>query len=114
MSDKINIAFCGLNCGACFKFKKGKCPGCAKNEKATWCKNRTCCLNKGIKSCADCTDFPVAGDCKKFNTVIGRVIGFFFNSDRQACLKRIKEVGYEQFSAEMQEKNWVSLPRRKK
>ncbi|HQO22482.1 MAG TPA: DUF3795 domain-containing protein, partial [Spirochaetota bacterium] len=64
-SDKSNIAFCGLYCGACNWFLSGKCAGCAKNEKAKWCKTRTCCLENSYKSCADCAEFSNPNECGK-------------------------------------------------
>lgn len=38
--EKQNVAYCGLYCGACQSYTKGKCPGCDANEKATWCEIR--------------------------------------------------------------------------
>ena len=48
ISDPKLVAFCGLYCGACKAYLKERCPGCHDNEKATWCKVRTCCLENGI------------------------------------------------------------------
>jgi len=107
------IAYCGLYCAECRKYKNGKCPGCAENQKATWCTIRTCCIDSGYKSCAECTIMPLA-ECKKFNNAIGKVIGFVFNSDRAAGVARIKEVGAAQFAAEMDAAKRMALPRRKK
>ena len=41
-SDKELIAACGLYCGACRKYLAERCPGCRLNEKAAWCKIRSC------------------------------------------------------------------------
>lgn len=49
-----NVAYCGLYCGACRKWKKGKCPGCYHNEKASWCEIRKCCRENDYATCADC------------------------------------------------------------
>lgn len=38
-----DVAYCGLYCGACKSHRKGKCPGCRENSKATWCEIRKCC-----------------------------------------------------------------------
>ena len=100
IADKNLIAYCGLYCGACKSYLKEKCPGCRENEKATWCKTRQCCIENNYSSCADCTSLSPM-DCKKYNTFISKVIGFFFNSDRNACLNKIKEIGYDEFANEM-------------
>jgi hypothetical protein len=101
IADKNLVAFCGLYCGECKAYKKGKCPGCQKNEKATWCKIRTCCREKGICSCADCNDFTNACECKKFNNIFSKFFALVFKSDRQACIDKIKEIGYAAFAEEM-------------
>ncbi len=94
-----NVAFCGLWCGACNSFKKGKCPGCQGNEKASWCEIRKCCLENHYATCADCTLMPLS-ECKKFNNVFSKVIGFVFRTDRAASIARIKEAGIAVYAAE--------------
>jgi hypothetical protein len=99
--DKNLIAFCGLYCGACSRLAGEKCHGCRENDKASWCGVRTCCLEHGFASCADCTEFPSVRNCGKFNNFIARIFGFVFRSDRAACIEAIKENGYEAFAREM-------------
>lgn len=106
-ADEALIAYCGLYCGACPKYLKGKCPGCHKYEKATWCKIRTCCIEKGIPSCARCS--MNVHDCKKFNNFMGKLFGFIFRTDRGACIARIKEKGEEDFAREMASKEIMSF-----
>lgn len=103
------VSFCGLYCGSCGKYTKGKCPGCAKNEKATWCKIRSCCLEKGISSCADCNEFDDVKDCKKFDNFVAKMFEFVFKSDRKAGIRMIKESGYEEFAKHMAENSLVSI-----
>lgn len=98
--EKPNIAACGLFCEACRKFKKGSCPGCATNEKASWCKVRACCKEHNWQSCAECTIMPLE-KCEKFNSFIGKVFGVIFRSDRAGCIRRIRQVGIEKFAEEM-------------
>lgn len=56
-SDKELIAACGLYCGACRKYLAEKCPGCRLNEKAAWCKIRSCffCLKTIRRNASRCT-----------------------------------------------------------
>ncbi len=103
------IAYCGLYCAACKRFTNGKCTGCQKNEKAAWCKIRTCNMEHGYASCADCKEFTNPKECSKYNNIFARVIGFVTKSDRPACIAMIREKGYEGFASFMSEKGWQSI-----
>ncbi|HLN19295.1 MAG TPA: DUF3795 domain-containing protein [Patescibacteria group bacterium] len=113
IKDSKSIAFCGLYCGACGKYLKGKCPGCAKNEKASWCTVRKCCIESGIMSCADCKVHATASECKKFNNIFSKLFGFIFGSDRQASVDFIKEKGYDAYASEMTDKKMQSIKKNK-
>jgi len=104
VADKNLVAKCGLYCGACGSYLRGKCPGCAENVKATWCGIRSCCLENKYSSCADCKTYQEVRDCNKFHNFISRIIGFFLRSDRRACILRIREKGCEEYAREMAEK----------
>ena len=95
VSDSTLVAYCGLYCGACKSYLKGKCPGCQKNEKATWCKVRSCCQENKYTSCASCETHTNQDDCKKFNNFISKIFGLVFKSDRKACLKQIEKLGIQ-------------------
>ncbi|WP_141417519.1 DUF3795 domain-containing protein [Alistipes onderdonkii] len=99
-SSDPGIAACGLFCGSCRKFRKGSCPGCRDNEKAAWCKVRSCWRENGWQSCAECTLVPL-DTCGKFNNFIAGIFQVVFRSDRRGCIERIREVGSEAFAAEM-------------
>jgi hypothetical protein len=101
--DPQLVARCGLYCGACSSYLKGKCKGCAENAKATWCAVRSCCAGRQIATCAECTDFSDARSCKKFNNFISRVFGLVMRSDRAACIDQIKGLGLEGHAAAMAE-----------
>ena len=89
------VANCGLYCGACRSYMNGKCKGCRENSKATWCKVRSCCMEKQIQSCADCAEFSDPMACRKFNNIISRLFGLIFNSNRAACIAQIKQLSLE-------------------
>lgn len=76
-----------------------KCPGCEANEKASWCKIRKCCEEKGLHTCAECeTDIK---ECRFHNNLIGRFFALVFRSDRHACIRYIRENGEQAFAEEM-------------
>ena len=106
-----NIAYCGLYCEACGKYQKGKCPGCAGNEKATWCGIRKCCMTNDFKSCAECKTYTDLHDSKDFHNPISREIGFIFRSDRFGCIDYIKKNGYDNFAKHMAEQGRMSMKR---
>lgn len=105
------VAYCGLYCGTCRSYRKGKCPGCHENEKAKWCKIRTCCAENSFATCADCTEFPDPNDCKKFNNLLARLFGLVFRSDRRACVYKIRELGIEGYAEFMAENKLQSIKR---
>lgn len=100
-SDKNLIAYCGLYCGSCGKYLKKKCTGCQKNEKASWCKVRSCCIENKYLSCADCEKVDNIEECKKMNNFISKIFSVIFRSDRNSCINKIKKIGYEKYANEM-------------
>ena len=105
------IARCGLFCGACGRYLKEKCPGCAKNEKATWCGIRLCCAENGYDSCADCKTFKDPMQCSKYNNIMSKIFGFIFRSDRRACIESIRANGAKKYAAMMAEKGLQTIKR---
>jgi len=103
VADTKLIAYCGLYCGSCRSYLKESCPGCAENKKATWCTIRSCNMEHGYASCADCKEFSNAMDCKKYNNFMSKVFGLIFRSDRNACINMIRSNGYENFAKYMAE-----------
>jgi len=106
--DPKLVAYCGLYCGTCSKFKNGKCDGCAANEKATWCKIRTCNIENNFTNCSQCT-ITTPEDCKKLNNAIGKVFKFIFKTDRLASLQYIKNSGELQYAEKMVSLNQMSI-----
>jgi hypothetical protein len=101
VADANLVACCGLYCGACGAYLGGRCAGCRENHKATWCQVRKCCQSNQFASCAECKDFQNPNDCRKFNNVISKVLGFIFRSDRAACISQIRQLGVEGYAADM-------------
>jgi len=97
------VAYCGLYCGACGSYLKGRCPGCHENEKAKWCRIRICCMENQYLSCADCQQFDNPDDCRQFNNIMARLFSLFFRSDRAACIQQIKELGIQGHADNMAE-----------
>jgi len=112
IADTKTIAYCGLYCGSCRKYLNESCPGCAGNEKATWCKVRSCNIEHGYSSCADCKDYPNAMDCNKYNNFMAKVFGLIFRSDRNAGLNMIRTNGYEGFASYMAENKLQSIKKK--
>jgi len=106
------VAYCGLYCGACRAYRNDRCKGCHENAKAGWCKVRTCCIDHGYATCADCDTYDDPRRCAKFHNLFSRVIGFVLNSDRRKCIARIREVGPAAYAEEMAAKGAMKLPRR--
>ncbi len=110
-ADFRNIAYCGLYCEACGRYAKGKCPGCAGNEKASWCGVRKCCIKNEYKSCADCTTYSDPKMCRDFHNPISRAIGFIFRSDRRGCIEFIRKNGYEAYAEHMASEGRMAIKR---
>ena len=109
-NNSQQIAACGLYCGACKKFLNGKCPGCKENGKASWCKIRKCCQEKGLHTCAEC-DKDVT-ECKIHNNFVGKIFAFLFNSDRAACIRYIRENGENAFAEKMAKDQQMTMKRK--
>jgi hypothetical protein len=112
VADAGLVACCGLYCGACRAYLRGRCPGCRENEKATWCGVRNCCKTNQFASCADCKDFQNPSECRKFNNWISKIFGFIFRSDRAACICRIRQLGLEGYAADMAKNKRQTIKRK--
>jgi hypothetical protein len=111
VADIELVAYCGLYCGACGAYRRGRCPGCHENKKATWCKVRACCTANGYSSCAECKTPADPRDCRKFNNLIARLFGLIFRSDRRACILQIREKGLQGHAEQMTARQAPSIRR---
>lgn len=109
VADTSLIAYCGLYCGACRKYLMDRCPGCMKNEKASWCKVRACCIEHEYTTCADCKIKNSTAECKEYNSFMAKLFGFIFRSDRAACIRLIQEKGLEDYAAYMAENRMQTI-----
>jgi len=109
--DAKLVACCGLYCGACKSYLAGRCKGCHENAKATWCKIRTCCTEKQIKTCAACAEFADPRACTKFNNFMSKLFGLLFRSDRAACLAQIRHLGLDGHAKAMAESRSQTIKR---
>ena len=100
-ADPGLVAYCGLYCGACKKYLNDSCKGCQANASATWCKVRDCCIERRIRSCADCGQFKDPEECGKFNNIFSKLFGLVFHSDRRACIMQIRKIGCEGHAKDM-------------
>ena len=99
--DENLVAYCGLYCGACGAYRKGKCPGCRENAKASWCKVRSCCAENRQGSCGECGKFSDARECGNVNNFVSKIFSLIFRSDRPAGIRFIREKGRRAFAEEM-------------
>lgn len=58
MKQELGIARCGLACCVCHENEN--CPGCHADgcKDREWCQNRKCTMEKGLRGCWECADFP--------------------------------------------------------
>jgi hypothetical protein len=111
IADADLVSYCGLFCGACGAYRRGRCPGCHENQKAGWCKVRACCMENNYSTCADCNIVADPRDCNKFNNLISKLFGLIFNSNRSACIEQIREKGVAGHAEIMAAAQRQSLPR---
>lgn len=112
--DPALVSACGLYCGACRSHRNGRCPGCHANVKAGWRKVRACNLERGTRTCAECTDHTDPMACRKFANPIAAVIGFVFDSDRAAGIQLIREQGRDGYAQALAAAGRPAPPRRGK
>lgn len=102
MNDRNNldmVAYCGLYCGNCGRFKRGRCEGCRAGGGFSRCPVRICCNSLNITSCAGCNEFKMPADCKKLNNFISKVFGFIFGTDRVGNIAGIRDMGIDAWVA---------------
>ena len=112
VANRDLVAYCGLYCGACRAYLKGRCPGCSENTRAKWCKVRACCIEHGFATCADCPEHADPATCPLFHNFFSKLMGLVLNSNRKACILKVRELGLDAYAAEMARERRQTLPRR--
>jgi hypothetical protein len=95
MEREKGFAYCGLACCVCSE--NSNCVGC-RNEGCKdkqWCKNFTCCKEKGRKGCYECDQFPCVGSMLDKPRILGfsRFIALYGEDTFLACLERNEKEG---------------------
>jgi hypothetical protein len=111
VADPKLVAACGLYCGACGAYRRGRCPGCKENHKAGWCKVRSCCQTNRYASCAECSEHEDPRDCRWYDNWIAKLFGFIFRSNRAACIDQIRLTGLDAHAADMAKNKRQSFKR---
>jgi hypothetical protein len=52
-------------------------------------------MEHDYSSCAECEEFTNQSECKKYNNIISKIVGFVLRSDRAACVMQIKKMGIQ-------------------
>ncbi|TXT67677.1 MAG: hypothetical protein BAJALOKI1v1_30040 [Promethearchaeota archaeon] len=103
------VTYCGLWCGACPSFHRGRCKGCRttenKNPKKKKCGYgiRKCCKDRGIEYCGQCDAYP----CSKINRLITSQKGrkeYDYRHNIPQNFQMIKKEGFEKWLQYQQEK----------
>ena len=66
-------------------------------------------MNNNYASCADCREFNDTKDCRILNNMISKIIGLVTGSDRNECVKLIRDMGYDGFAKYMAENRLQSM-----
>ena len=111
-ADPKLVSRCGFYCGGCKSYLAGKCTGCDNSIRAGLCKARPCCMERELRGCADCKDYPDVTKCSKCYGLVPRIIGVLFNVNRPANIASIRAIGYEAHAEKLAGMKVQSLSRR--
>ena len=90
----LYIAYCGLDCTPCAKYRGKTCEGCLGNTCVQYCTNcpvRTCSRKLGLANCALCQEYP---SCQKLADLYADWKSSGFGSavePAQAILDKVKQ-----------------------
>jgi hypothetical protein len=108
--DQI-LGYCGLYCGNCLYYQNTisgkdsdleKCEGCNSGIRFSWCSQcriRKCCIDRGIRPCIECCDYP----CDRLIAYINEE-DYPNHKEVPYNLERLKEIGLTAWAKEMDAK----------
>ena len=93
------IGCCGAYCRTCRPFRTGQCRGCKlgydtgeRDLAKARCPMKTCCLGRGLETCAECPDLATCSIVNTFHTKTGYKYGKY----RQA-IEFLRKYGSAEF-----------------
>ena len=110
--DESLVAYCGLYCGACSAYKKGKCPGCRETQKKAACKIRRCNVDAGYESCAACEQVSDVATCRRLNRPMFRIFGYVMNYDMILGVKLLRKIGRQAYAEQLAQSGLMWVKRR--
>jgi hypothetical protein len=109
------VAYCGLYCGACPIYLKGKCKSCKDpNSDVHYksCKVRPCCTKNEYSTCAECNKYQSIDYCKDYNPLFLRFSQFLTQTSRKKGIEKIKNDGAKAFLEFMANRKWFNMKRK--
>ena len=98
--DYALLSLCGLNCGLCTMHIDGYCPGCGGGDGHQSCKIVKCAITTSSPEfCSLCSEYP----CKNYEHITD-FDSFITHQNMFANLKKINNIGIEQYKKELEEK----------
>ena len=108
--DNVMFAPCGMNCLVCYKhcYHKKPCAGCLNSDKGKpehcrKCRVKVCVLEKEIRYCFECGEYP----CKPVKS-LEKSYNTRYHASLMENSRRVKELGLAAFMA--QQKQQFSCP----
>lgn len=108
--DNVMFAPCGMNCLVCYKhcYHKKPCAGCLNSDKGKpehcrKCRVKACVLEKEIRYCFECGEYP----CKPVKS-LEKSYNTRYHASLMENSRRVKELGLAAFMA--QQKQQFSCP----
>lgn len=96
----FQFSLCGLNCALCTMKLGNLCPGCGGGEGNQGCTIARCSLQfENLDYCFQCKNYP----CPKYEG-IEQYDSFITHRHQLADMRRMQEMGAEQYHAELKQK----------